>query len=157
MGELIETQKIGVLEPAKHSACGFDPLPYFLVGDEIFPLKTWLMRPYPGTLDKDQRIFNYRLSRARRTIENAFGILCAGWRIFYTAIRAKVENFENFVLPCLALHNYFRLTGNASYCPSRFTDSYHDTSNLQEGKWRILVVGNEGMLPLSGVKGSPHF
>ena len=23
---------------------------YFLVGDEIFPLKTWLMRPYPGTL-----------------------------------------------------------------------------------------------------------
>ena len=25
-------------------------LPYFLVDDETFPLKTWLMRPYPRTL-----------------------------------------------------------------------------------------------------------
>ena len=23
-------------------------LPYFLVGDEIFPVQTWLMRPYSG-------------------------------------------------------------------------------------------------------------
>ena len=30
--------------------CNFDPLPYFLMGDEIFPLKTWLMRPIPGKL-----------------------------------------------------------------------------------------------------------
>ena len=59
MGELIETQKIGIPEAAKHSTCDFDPLPYFLVGDEIFPLKTWLMSPYPGTLGKEQRILNY--------------------------------------------------------------------------------------------------
>ena len=109
MGELIETQKNGFPETAKHSTCDFDPLPYFLVGDEIFPLKTWLMRPYPGSLDNEHRISNYRLSRARRTIGNAFGILCACWRTFYTPIRAKVENVENFVLACLALHNYLRL------------------------------------------------
>ena len=151
--EMVETQKIGIPEPVKHSTCDFDPLPYFLVGDEIFPLKTWLMRPYPGTLDKEQRIFNYRLSRARRTIENAFAILCARRRIFYTPIRAKVENF---VLACLALHNYLRLTDNASYCPSGFTDSYDDTGNLQEGKLRTLAVGNEGILPLSLVKGSRY-
>ena len=156
MEELIETQKIGIPQPAKHSTCDFDPLPYFFVGDEIFPLKTWLMRPYPGTLDMEQIIFNYRLSRARRTIENAFGILCARWRMFYTPIRAKVENVENFVLACLSLHNYLRLTDNASYCPSGFTDSYDDTGNLQEGKWRTLAVGNEGMLPISHIKGSRY-
>ena len=63
---------------------------------------------------------------------------------------------ENFVLACLALHNYLRLTDNCSYCPSGFTDSYDDTGNLREGKWRTLVVGNEGMLPFSSVKGSPY-
>ena len=72
----------------------FNPLPYLLVEDKIFPLKTWLMRSYPGKLRKKQHIFNYRLSWAHRTIENVFGILCARWRMFYTLIRAKVENAE---------------------------------------------------------------
>ena len=39
-------------------------LPYFLVGDEIFPLKSWLMRPYPGTelFCEKKKIYNYRQS-----------------------------------------------------------------------------------------------
>ena len=77
MGEVFETDGLNIPEPSRHSTCKFDPLSFFLVGDEIFPLKTWLMRPYPGKLTKKQMIFNYRLSRARRTIENAFGIFCA--------------------------------------------------------------------------------
>ena len=54
-------------------------LPYYMVGDEIFHLKDYLMRPYPGTrsgkLIIDQAVFNYQLSRAKRVIENSFGIL----------------------------------------------------------------------------------
>ena len=26
----------------------FGKVPYFLVGDEAFPLQSWLLRPYPG-------------------------------------------------------------------------------------------------------------
>ena len=34
-------------------------LPYFLFGDEIFPLKTWLMRPYPGLKANEQeKVYN---------------------------------------------------------------------------------------------------
>ena len=29
--------------------CSYKPLPYFLLGDDIFPLKSWLIKPYPGT------------------------------------------------------------------------------------------------------------
>ena len=55
---------------------GGRPIPYFFVGDEAFALKDWLQKPYPHRgLTKEQRIFNYRLSRARRIVENSFGIL----------------------------------------------------------------------------------
>ena len=52
------------------------PQPYMFVGDEAFPLRPYLMRPYPGRfLDSEKkRVFNYRLSRCRRVVENSFGM-----------------------------------------------------------------------------------
>jgi hypothetical protein len=52
-------------------------MPHVLVGDEAFLLKTYLMRPYPGSQskgDSEKSFFNYRLFPARRVVENAFGI-----------------------------------------------------------------------------------
>ena len=81
MGEMMGNDKLGIPAPSKLRSCNFDSLLYFFVGEEIFSLKTWLMRPLPGKLDENQRIFNYKLSRACLTIENTFGILAARWRI----------------------------------------------------------------------------
>jgi len=40
-------------------------LPYIFVGDEAYPLTTYLMKPYSKrTLDRSKAVFNYRLSRA---------------------------------------------------------------------------------------------
>lgn len=52
-------------------------VPYFLVSDEAFPLRIDLMRPYPrrNVTGETHRIFNYRFSHGRLTIENAFGII----------------------------------------------------------------------------------
>ena len=103
--EIVKENKLDIASPSAYKSCAYNPLPYFFVGDEIFPLKRWLMRPFPGKLTELQRSFDYRLSRKRRTIENAFGILAARWRIFHTPMRANIENAENYTLACLALHN----------------------------------------------------
>jgi len=68
--------RISASEPLE--GCAIPQLPYILVGDEIFGLKIWQQRPFPGrSISEGQRIFNYRLSGAQRVIENAFGILRA--------------------------------------------------------------------------------
>ena len=114
-------------------------LPFFLVRDEIFPIKTWLMRSYPRTdlsCDK-KKIYNYRHSRARRVIENAFGISSTRWRIFYKpikSIKSTLENAENYTVACLALHNYLRQTENAVYTPDGFIDSESRDGSIKEGE-----------------------
>ena len=86
--------------PAPEYVEGFaDKLPYVTVVDEGLPLKPYQMRPYPGkNLTEIHTIFNYRLSRARRIIENIFGILAARWCIFRRPIRADVATVEKLCL-----------------------------------------------------------
>ncbi|XP_073405529.1 phosphomannomutase 1 isoform X2 [Dendrobates tinctorius] len=52
------------------------PQPFVMVGDEAFQMCQNLLKPYSSRdLDHTKRILNYRLTRARRTVECAFGIL----------------------------------------------------------------------------------
>ncbi|KAL4103856.1 hypothetical protein QTP88_019191 [Uroleucon formosanum] len=53
-------------------------LPYVFIGNEAFRLVPHMMRPYSkieSRNDSEKKKFNYRLSRARRTTENSFGLL----------------------------------------------------------------------------------
>ena len=110
---------------------------YGLVGDEAFPLRGYLMRPYPGrALSQQQHIFNYHLSRSRRIIENAFGILVARWRIFRQPIIASPENAQVFVKACVALHKFLRVDQSSVYCPQGFADSEDNTGKVVCCAWR---------------------
>ena len=161
MGRQFEEQKLNLPDPDKLLGCNFEPLPYFLLGDEIFPLKSWLLRPYPGrsATEEEERIYNYRQSRARRVIENTFGILSARWRIFQTPIRAKVENAESYVLACLALHNYLRQTNNSAYTPAGFIDSECSNGDIKQGEWQSLVsndANNGAIQNIRPIRGSRY-
>ena len=116
------------------------------------------MRLYPGkNVSEEEQIYNYQHSRARRCIENAFGILTARWRIFHKPIRATVENVENYTLACLALHNYLRLTDNAHYTPSGFVNSEDKDRNFLLGEWRLQKengLNNNALVDLPRVRGS---
>ena len=56
--------------------CDNFPIPYYIVGDNALGINKSLMNPFSiRNMEHHERIFNYRLSRARRVVENAFGIL----------------------------------------------------------------------------------
>ena len=81
-------------------------MPYVFVGDEAFPLLPNLMRPYPGKVaSEEQQLFNYRLSRARRIVENTFGVLAARFRIFNTRINVDPDTTKLIVMASCVLHN----------------------------------------------------
>ena len=52
-----------------------DTMPFVFVGDEAFPLRPYLTRPWPGRMltDEKRKVYDYRLSRARQVVENTFG------------------------------------------------------------------------------------
>ena len=85
-------------------------VPHCILGDEAFPLRPDLMRPYPrhknALLPRDQRVFNYRQSRGRRLSECAFGILVARWRIYGGRICLSDDNVDRVIKATCVLHNY---------------------------------------------------
>jgi len=95
------------------------PFPYYLVADEAFPLSGYLMRPYAKkTLDNIKRIFNYRLSRARKTIECTFGMAAEKWAILNGPIRGHdPKKVNDFIKAACILHNYVRKTEGLEYTP----------------------------------------
>ncbi|XP_017470070.1 PREDICTED: uncharacterized protein LOC108361815 isoform X1 [Rhagoletis zephyria] len=112
--------------------------PHFMVGDAAFPLKNCIMRPYPGIrLPIDREVFNKRLSRARRTIENAFGILCARWRVMLAPIFMHPQTAETIVKAAVLLHNFVKFN-DRSYCPADYVDQYQGEEVIN-GLWRKEV------------------
>ncbi|KAH7961710.1 hypothetical protein HPB52_011561 [Rhipicephalus sanguineus] len=133
------------------------PLPYFFVGDEAFPLKEYMMRPYPRrTLHDDdskaheRRVFNYRMTRARRVIEDTFGILAQRWRMLRRPIKAKEGNIKAYIGACIVLHNFLlkeSAAASAAYCPPGATDSEDWEGRLSPGSWRDEEAVGGALLP----------
>lgn len=108
---------------------------YHIVGDDAFPLSLTMMKPYPHrNLEKEKRIFNYRLSRARRVVENAFGILANRWRVFLTTIKLDPDRVTDVILAACCLHNYLVEKNKHSYTSAADIENCDHT--ITAGTWR---------------------
>ncbi|KAK5650676.1 hypothetical protein RI129_001705 [Pyrocoelia pectoralis] len=111
LGKKMMRQTLGIPQPTLFGTGEEGLLPYVFVGDEAFPLTENFMRPYPRrsvTGNHENKVFNYRLSRARQCVECAFGILASRFRVFRKPFEIKVESVVNVTKAACILHNYLR-------------------------------------------------
>lgn len=121
------------------------PLSHFIIADDAFPLKENLMKPFSQRdMRLDHRIFNYRLSRARRVVENAFGILANRYRVFLTNIALAPDKVEKLVMASCALHNFLReKVGHTT----NYDVEDALTHTVTPGRWRDDRVLSQATLP----------
>ena len=149
--EMLISNEIGLPPPEPLPGQDVD-VPYFLIGDDAFALTHFLMKPYSRrNLTRPERIFNYRLSRARRIVENAFGILANRWGCLLTTLRVAPSTATTIVLACCTLHN---ILTKGSGVPIGLVDVEDEEHNLVPGQWRsdksLVDAGNK----VGGNKGS---
>ncbi|KAM5163735.1 uncharacterized protein ACMZJ9_006361 isoform 1-T2 [Mantella aurantiaca] len=122
-------------------------LNFAFVTDEAFALDDHILRPYSQkALTKHRKVFNYRLSRARRVAENAFGLLSNRFRIFRTTINLSPHKIELVVMACCLLHNFLRRSNTDEYSPLNMLDRESiEDATLLPGEWR---TESAGLVPL---------
>ena len=86
------------------------------------------MKPFPHhcPLTRDQRRFNYRLSRARMTVENTFGRLKGRWRRILKRLDVKTCDVPLIVVACCILHNICEIHHN------EFNSEWLDSNDMQQ-------------------------
>lgn len=128
MGKAIFENKLNI--PSTQFFPGTDvSAPCVILGDEAFPLKNNLLRPYPSQQsinDDKKRHFNYRLCRARRVVENAFGILSQKFRMYNRRMHLKPEFAEKIVLTTCILHNFIRRGETLSFLEPNNTVQFNN-------------------------------
>ena len=93
------------------------------------------MKPFSHRYQTIQeRIFNYRCSRARRVVENGFGILANRFRCLLTTLATTPENAIKITKACLTLHNLMR--DRYPNLQNADLDREDQNGNLIPGAWR---------------------
>ena len=110
-------------------------MPYFFIGDDAFALKWWLMKPYSRrNMTHQQAIYNYRCSRARRVVENAFGILANRFQCLLGTMQQMPDAVQDIVLACVYLHNLMRT--RYPLLQNELVDREDERHALVPGQWR---------------------
>ena len=127
-GGALESNQLSVPQPEHIQDCP-KPLSYVFLGNAAFLLRENILRPCPGKyLPEPKKIFTYRLSRARRVVENKFGIMASRFCIFRRTIIASPEKASLITQATCTLHNYLIISDRQLshqdhlYCPPNSID-----------------------------------
>ena len=99
------------LPPSEPIGPGGPNLHYSLLGDNS-----------KRQLTTEERLANYRISRGRRVVKNAFGILVGRFRVLLTTMEQRPEVVRDIVLTRVVLHNMLRRHQGRANRPPTPTD-----------------------------------
>ena len=104
---LYKRGQAGTLFPDSKKTIAGKEIPLLVLGDPAYPLLPWLMKAFPdnGSLSREQKAFNYRLSKARVVVEHAYGRLKGRWRCLLKRNDVLVDDLPKLVAACCVLHN----------------------------------------------------
>lgn len=121
--------------------------PYMFVGDEAFGLSEYVQRPYGGKmLSHKKKIFNYRLSRARRYVECTFGIMSNKWRVFHRAMNVNVDFAVDITKACCVLHNFVRVRDGHRIEDTLTVEGFESFMNLDDRRRTVSALRNRDIL-----------
>ncbi|ETE67070.1 putative nuclease HARBI1, partial [Ophiophagus hannah] len=83
-----------------------------VIGDHAYPLRPWLMKPYPAPKTEAQEKFNDRLAKCRTCVERAFGVLRARWRCLQMRLDVREKLIPVVIATCCILHNICEIKGD---------------------------------------------
>lgn len=112
-----------------------------------------ITKPYPGIQGKGTKriIINYRLSRARRVVESAFGVISSVFTVLRKPQLLEPESVKKTTLICVYFHNFLRSgKSKSTYTPTGTFDSYDlNTGNVLPERWRSDQDGITSLKPLN--------
>lgn len=125
------------------------PVPYIMVADNAFAMTSYIYKPYGfRNQPAPNRILNYRLSRARRIIENVFGIMSSKFRVLRKPIHFAPHKVKYVALAICALHNFLISTSNYYLCPGSVDSENPITREIVNGEWRNELQPEGTLFPL---------
>lgn len=130
-----------ILQANKKEICGIQ-MPICILGDSAFKFSTTLMKPYAFSLalSDDQKLFNYRLSKCRRVVENAFGHLKARFRRIGKGIDNRVGNAPSIIRACCVLHNF--LNERNDNINQLWLENLQDFEKNRESPTQHITIGD---------------
>ena len=124
---------------------------YYIVSDDAFALKDYCMKSYSRhSMSPKELIFNYRLPRARRVVENAFGLLAQRFRVMLSTCELIPENTRTVMKCCTTLYN---LLLDRLPPPQDAVGREDAHMDVLPGAWREHVIWTEQPQPRANTDG----